>query len=215
MEEICKQLEKERHEFCIAIENWKNNLNIGSIVRSANAFGAKCVYIIGNKRWNKRGAMVTDRYQKIYHVPTAQEFVTMASDQNLDIIAIDNLPGSLPVETTPMPKNAVLVFGQEGPGLCSTIVENAKMMLHITQYGSTRSINAAAAAAIIMHSWIRQHLFSQSAPPSLEPHTSHNTHTPPKPSHPPEPKRDTHRLPCQNGENTDKNPNHWNSTCAE
>ncbi|MEY4714077.1 MAG: hypothetical protein RIQ37_407 [Actinomycetota bacterium] len=159
MEEIVADLDSKRHEFHVAIENWQHDLNIGSIVRTANAFLAKEVHIVGNRRWNRRGAMVTDRYQHVSHHPTIEEFVVFAKSKNLPIIAIDNVPGCKQIETVKLPRECVFLFGQEGPGLSQPALDAADLVLEITQFGSTRSINASAAAAITMHSWVMQHVF--------------------------------------------------------
>ena len=163
MEAIVADLDSKRHSFHVAIENWQHDLNIGSIVRTANAFLAAEVHIIGNRRWNRRGAMVTDRYQHIKHHPTVEDFVAWAATANdgkaLPIIAIDNVPGCKQLESYQIPKSCVLLFGQEGPGLSEAAIEASKDVVEITQYGSTRSINASAAAAITMHAWITQHKF--------------------------------------------------------
>ena len=156
-DEIVADLDERRHGFHVAIENWQHDFNIGSVVRTANAFLAREVHIVGRRRWNRRGAMVTDRYQHVRHHPTVEEFVTWAHAEGLAVIAIDNLPGSVPLETAVLPRECVLVFGQESVGLSEDVREAADATLAIAQYGSTRSINAGAAAAIAMHSWVRQH----------------------------------------------------------
>jgi tRNA G18 (ribose-2'-O)-methylase SpoU len=162
MEAIVADLDGNRHNFHVAIENWQHDLNIGSIVRTANAFLAKQVHIIGNKRWNRRGAMVTDRYQHILHHPTVEEFVAWSKTANegseMPIIAIDNVPGCKQLETYKLPETCVLLFGQEGPGLSDAAIAASKDVVEITQFGSTRSINASAAAAITMHQWVMQNL---------------------------------------------------------
>lgn len=162
MEAIVADLDTKRHPFHVAIENWQHDLNIGSIVRNANAFLAQEVHIIGNKRWNRRGAMVTDRYQHISHHETVEEFLTWAKTENLPIIAIDNVPGCQKIETYKLPESCVFLFGQEGPGLSEQAIEASDVVLEITQFGSTRSINASAAAAITMHAWVQQHVFKAS-----------------------------------------------------
>jgi tRNA G18 (ribose-2'-O)-methylase SpoU len=132
-------------------------MNIGSIVRSANAVLAHTVHIVGRRRWNKRGAMVTDRYQHVVHHDTIAELVTWAKGEGIPIIAVDNVPGSVLIETFALPERCVLLFGQEGPGLSPEAIEAADAIVEIAQFGSTRSINASAAAAIAMHAWIEQH----------------------------------------------------------
>jgi tRNA G18 (ribose-2'-O)-methylase SpoU len=159
MEAIVADLDLKRHKFHVAIENWQHDLNIGSIVRTANAFLAAEVHIIGNKRWNRRGAMVTDRYQHVTHHPTVTDFAAWAKAAGVPIIAIDNVPGCKQIETYSLPEECVLLFGQEGPGLSEDAISASKVVLEITQFGSTRSINASAAAAIAMHSWVMQHVF--------------------------------------------------------
>lgn len=161
LEAIVADLDKKRHNFHVAIENWQHDLNIGSIVRTANAFLAKEVHIIGKKRWNRRGAMVTDRYQHIKHHQHITEFVNWAKNTNLQIIGIDNFPNSRPLETYKLPYDCVLVFGQESVGLTEAMHAACDVVLEIGQYGSTRSINASAAGAIALHAWIRQHVFQQ------------------------------------------------------
>ena len=161
MEAIIADLDSKRHSFHVAIENWKHDLNIGSVVRTANAFLAKEVHIIGRKRWNRRGAMVTDRYQHVRHHVTVESFIEWARSEGLAVIGIDNFPDSHQLETYDLPRDCVLVFGQEGPGLSTEMKDASVATLSIEQFGSTRSINASAAAAIAMHSWVRRHVFDQ------------------------------------------------------
>jgi tRNA G18 (ribose-2'-O)-methylase SpoU len=157
VEAIVADLDTRRHPFHVAIENWQHDFNIGSIVRTANAFLAATVHIVGRRRWNRRGAMVTDRYQHVLHQPDLDDLVVWAGERDLPLLGIDNLPGAEPLETFVLPRECVLVFGQEGPGLSDAAREACSRTLSIAQFGSTRSINASAAAAIAMHAWVRQH----------------------------------------------------------
>jgi tRNA G18 (ribose-2'-O)-methylase SpoU len=157
MEAIVADLDTKRHSFHVAIENWQHDLNIGSIVRTANAFLADTVHIVGRKRWNRRGAMVTDRYQHVLHHDTVEALVRFAKDRTLPIVAIDNVPESKPIDQVVLPKECILLFGQEGPGLSPEALAAASMVVEITQFGSTRSLNASAAAAIVMHQWVMHH----------------------------------------------------------
>jgi tRNA G18 (ribose-2'-O)-methylase SpoU len=159
MEAIVADIDQHRHPFHVAIENWQHDMNIGSIVRTANAFAADTVHIVGRRRWNKRGAMVTDRYQHVMHHPDVAALVFWAAEQDLPIIAIDNVPGSVLIERFAFPQRCVLLFGQEGPGVSPEAIAAADAVVEISQFGSTRSINASAAAAVAMHVWITQHAF--------------------------------------------------------
>ncbi|TIH38713.1 RNA methyltransferase [Subtercola vilae] len=158
MTAIIADLDTHRHPFHVAIENWQHDMNIGSIVRSANAFAADTVHVIGRKRWNRRGAMVTDRYQHIRHHETVDDFAAFAAAEALPIVAIDNVEGSVLIETFAMPSRCVLLFGQEGPGLSPAALAAASATVEISQFGSTRSMNASAAAAVAMHAWVLQHV---------------------------------------------------------
>ena len=157
LEAINADLDSRRHPFHVAIENFENDMNIGTVVRTANAFLAEAVHIVGRRRWNRRGAMVTDRYQHIHHHETVADLMKWARDRGLAVVAIDNTPGSVPLETAELPERCVLVFGQEGPGITKATQSQAAMTCSIAQFGSTRSINAGVAAGIAMHAWIRQH----------------------------------------------------------
>jgi tRNA G18 (ribose-2'-O)-methylase SpoU len=156
-EAVVADLDLRRHDFHVAIENWQHDLNIGTVVRNANAFLAAEVHIVGLRKWNRRGAMVTDRYQHVRHHPTIGEFVTWAAGRDLPVIGIDNLPGSRPMESVTLPRRCVLLLGQEGPGLSGPARAACSQLFSIAQYGSTRSINAGVASGIAMHAWIRAH----------------------------------------------------------
>lgn len=160
-EAIVADLDRDRHPFHVAVENWEHDFNIGSVVRTANAFLAASVHIVGRRRWNRRGAMVTDRYQHVRHHAGVEELVAWAAGAELPLLGVDNLPGAVPLETYDLPRACVLVFGQEGPGLSDAVREVCADVLSIAQFGSTRSINAGAAAAIAMHAWIRRHVYAQ------------------------------------------------------
>jgi len=157
VEAIVADLDTRRHPFHVAIENWAHDLNIGSVVRTANAFLAAEVHIVGNRRWNRRGAMVTDRYQHVRHHASVDDLLAWAADQDLPVLGVDNLPGSVALEGYPLPRACVLLFGQESVGLSDAARAAAVDVLHIAQFGSTRSINAGVAAGIAMHVWIRAH----------------------------------------------------------
>jgi tRNA G18 (ribose-2'-O)-methylase SpoU len=157
LEAIVADLDSRRHDFHVAIENWRHDFNIGTIVRTANAFLAAEVHIVGNRRWNRRGAMVTDRYQHVRHHPTPEDLAGHLREQGVRLLGIDNLPGSAHLETMEMPRRVCFLFGQEGPGLSEAARAVCDGTFSIAQFGSTRSINASAAAAIAMHTWVRQY----------------------------------------------------------
>lgn len=156
-EAIVADLDTRRHDFHVAVENWGHDFNIGSVIRTANAFNTAAFHIVGRRRWNRRGAMVTDRYQHEHHHRDVAHLAAWARERSLPILGVDNVPGSVPIEGYAVPRRCVFLFGQEGPGLSPEALAASEATLAITQHGSTRSINAGAAAAIVMYHWALQH----------------------------------------------------------
>ena len=156
-EAIIADIDQRRHPLHIAIENFGNDANIGAVVRTANAFAVDTVHIVGRRRWNRRGAMVTDRYQRLCHHDSTADLLSFAADAGLTVVAVDNVPGAVRLEQTELPRNCLLVFGQEGPGITPEAQAGAAVTVSIAQFGSTRSINAGVAAGIAMHAWIARH----------------------------------------------------------
>ncbi|WP_222193833.1 TrmH family RNA methyltransferase [Modestobacter italicus] len=157
LEAIVADLDRRRHPFHVAIENFEHDLNIGTVVRTANAFLAAEVHVVGRRRWNRRGAMVTDRYQHLRHHTDIEALLAHAAGESLAVVAVDNGPGAVPLETADLPRRSLLLFGQEGPGLTPAARDGAELTVSIAQFGSTRSLNAGVAAGIAMHAWVRQH----------------------------------------------------------
>ena len=167
-------LDTRRHPFHVAVENWRHDLNIGSVVRTANAMGAAAFHVVGRRRWNRRGAMVTDRYQHEHHHPDATALAAWAATAGqggvrIPLVGVDNVPGAVPLETFDLPRECVFVLGQESVGLSAAMQGECDVVLHIAQFGSTRSINAGAAAAVAMHAWVRRHVFGQAPRPGTGP----------------------------------------------
>jgi tRNA G18 (ribose-2'-O)-methylase SpoU len=157
LDAVVADLDTRRHPLHVAIENFAHDANIGTVVRTANAFGAAAVHVVGRRRWNRRGAMVTDRYQHVHHHPDVAALVAWAAVQGLHVVAVDNTPGAQRLETVELPRECLLLFGQEGPGVTEAARAAAELTVSVAQFGSTRSINAGVAAGIAMHAWVRQH----------------------------------------------------------
>ena len=156
-EAIVADIDTRRNPLHVAIENFGHDANIGGVVRTANAFAVDTVHIVGRRRWNRRGAMVTDRYQRLRHHDTTADLLAFASQAELTVVAVDNVPGAVRLEEATLPRDCLMVFGQEGPGITDETRAGAALTVSIAQFGSTRSINASVAAGIAMHAWIRQH----------------------------------------------------------
>jgi len=160
-EAVVAELDARRHPLHVAVENWQHDANIGSVVRTANAVNAAGVHVVGRRRWNRRGAMVTDRYLSVHHHADVAALAAWAAERSLPLVGVDNVDGSVPLETYDLPRACVLLFGQEGPGLSEEAVARCTAVLAIAQFGSTRSLNVGAAAAIAQHAWVRRHVFGQ------------------------------------------------------
>lgn len=157
MDAIIEDLDKQRHPFHVAVENWQHDANIGALVRNANAFCASAVHIVGRRKWNRRGAMMTEKYQHVLHHEDMDKLLGFASENKLTVIGIDNIPGSIPIHTAKLPEKCILLFGQESTGLSESAQKTVHDILKIEQYGSTRSINAGAASAVAMYEWCRRY----------------------------------------------------------
>jgi tRNA G18 (ribose-2'-O)-methylase SpoU len=154
---IVADLDTRRHPFHVAIENFQYDFNIGAVVRNANAFLAAAVHIVGRRKWNRRGAMVTDRYQHVRYHASVDELATWAHGEALPLVGVDNLPGAVDLRLVDLPRACVLLFGQEGPGLSEAARGAVDVVVSIPQYGSTRSINAGVASGIALYEWVRRH----------------------------------------------------------
>lgn len=155
-DEIIQLLDKRGTQLEIAIENLKRDFNMGTIVRSANAFGVRHIHVIGSRQWNKRGAMATDKYLHVHYHRSVEAFVADMRTRNKTIIAVDNVDGATQLSDSPLPPDAVLVFGAEGPGISDQLLRYAKAVVAIEQYGSTRSLNVGVAAGVVMYEWLRR-----------------------------------------------------------
>ncbi|MEO8814079.1 MAG: RNA methyltransferase [Mycobacterium sp.] len=156
-EAIIADIDQRRHRLHVAIENFGHDANIGSVVRTANAFAVHTVHIVGRRRWNRRGAMVTDRYQRLQHHDSIADLLAFAAQAGLSVVAVDNVAGAVRLEQTTLPLDCLLVFGREGPGVTDDARTGADLTVAIAEFGSTRSINVGVAAGIVMHTWITQH----------------------------------------------------------
>ncbi len=159
-EQIFDELEKSRNDLEIAIENVEHDFNIGSIVRTANSFNVKTVHIIGKKRYNRRGAMCTDKYLKIVHHDSLDDFIK--TQENRELVAIENnQERSKPLHEKQFKKDTTLIFGSENNGITPELLKAAEDVRFIESFGSTRSVNVGAAAAIAMYEWTRQNLWQE------------------------------------------------------
>ena len=159
-EQVFAALDKKRRPLEIAIENVEHDFNIGTIVRSANSFNVKRVHIIGKKKYNRRGAMCTDKYLRIIHHSTVEDF--MKTQEDREIIAIENnTERAKPLHTKHFADKTTLIFGSENSGITRELLEKAHDVRFIESFGSTRSVNVGAAAAIAMYEYTRQTIFGK------------------------------------------------------
>lgn len=155
-EDIKNDMRKRSFDYHVAIENFQYDFNIGAVVRNANAFNTRAVHIIGKRQWNKRGAMATNKYLDVLYHDSVKSFITWRDKENITLIGVDNIPSSKSIRNFQFPKECVLVFGQEGPGLSSEMIGYCKNIIKIDQYGSTRSINVGVASGIVMYEYVSQ-----------------------------------------------------------
>ena len=154
-EQVFDELERTRTPLEIAIENVEHDFNIGSIVRTANSFNVQTVHIIGKKKYNRRGAMCTDKYLNITHHATLDEF--LETQKNRELVAIENnTERAKPLNAKKFNQNTTLIFGSENNGITPELLELAHDVRFIESFGSTRSVNVGVAAGIAMYEYARQ-----------------------------------------------------------
>lgn len=178
-EEVFTQLSEKRLSLEVAIENVEHDFNIGTVVRNANNFNVSKVHIIGRKKYNRRGAMCTDKYLEIIHWETVSDFLKNQRSSGRELVAIENnvpkevleeIYGSESVRESgdkcytgvkslmikKFTQNTTLLFGSEGNGLSEEILQGCNDVREIPDYGSTRSVNVGVASGIAMYEWARQ-----------------------------------------------------------
>ena len=159
-EEVFDALSKKRNSLEVAIENVEHDFNIGTVVRNANSFNVSKVHIIGKKKYNRRGAMCTDKYLEICHHETIEDF--LKSQEGRELVAIENnTPRALPLHEKSFKDNTTLIMGSEGNGISAELLEKADDVRYIESFGSTRSVNVGVAAGIAMYEWVRQRVFEK------------------------------------------------------
>jgi len=156
-EQIFDELSKKRNELEIAIENVNHDFNVGTIVRSANSFNASAVHIIGKKKYNRRGAMCTDKYLEIKYWSEWKDFIQDQRKRGREVVAIENnTPHATGLVNKKFVQKTTLVFGSEGEGITRELLAEADDVRYIESFGSTRSVNVGVAAGIAMYEWARQ-----------------------------------------------------------
>lgn len=178
-EEVFAKLSKRRLSLEVAIENVEHDFNIGTVVRNANNFNVSKVHIIGRKKYNRRGAMCTDKYLEIVHWGTVSDFLRDQHNRDRELVAIENnvskevleeiygsefieksrdrgLTGVKSLMLKKFIQNTTLLFGSEGNGLSKEILKGCDDIREIPDYGSTRSVNVGVASGIAMYEWAKQ-----------------------------------------------------------
>jgi tRNA G18 (ribose-2'-O)-methylase SpoU len=153
-DEIKEQLKQASHPFAVCFEHWIGDFNMGTGIRNANAFGAQEVFYIGDKKWDKRAAVGVYNYTEVQWIPTV-EHLKKLKDKYV-FVGIDNVPGSRSIHHYRWPKNALMVFGEEGTGLTLEMQELCEEIVEIPMYGSVRSLNCGTASGIVMYDYVKK-----------------------------------------------------------
>lgn len=156
-DKIVADLDKSRLKLHVAVENLVHDFNIGTVIRNANAFNVAGMHVIGRKHYNRRGAMCTDKYLKMYHWASVGEFVEFCRGEGLVIFAIDNVSGAEELSKVELPEKVVFVYGGERGGVSAEMIEASEKVVAVEQLGSTRSVNVGVASGITMYEYVRRH----------------------------------------------------------
>lgn len=155
VEQVKQQLKESAFPYAVCFENWIGDFNFSTGVRNANAFNAECIYYIGRKRWDKRGAVGTYVYKDVIHLSSEKEILSLK--EKYTFIGIDNIPGSIPMKNFSWPKNSLMIFGEEGKGLSKYVQSLCDQIVYIEQFGSVRSVNCGTASGITMVDFVNKY----------------------------------------------------------
>jgi tRNA G18 (ribose-2'-O)-methylase SpoU len=153
-EEIKEVLRQNSHPFAVCFEHWIGDFNLGTGIRNANAFGAGEVFYIGDKKWDRRSAVGVHNYTEVQWIPTVEDLIKL-KDKYV-FIGVDNVPGSRSIHNYHWPRNALMVFGEEGTGLTVEMQKHCQDIIEIPMYGSVRSLNCGTASGIVMYDYVEK-----------------------------------------------------------
>jgi tRNA G18 (ribose-2'-O)-methylase SpoU len=154
VEEIRQHLIDTAFPYAVCFENLINDFNISSSIRNANAFNAKEVFYIGDKKIDRRGMVGVQNYMNIKWLPTIDDFLQLKTTYK--IVGFDNIAEAKPMPTYNWEPNTMIVFGSEGVGLSSGMQSMCKEFVYIEQFGSIRSLNVATASGIAMNDIVQK-----------------------------------------------------------
>lgn len=154
-EEIKQILRETANPFAVCFEHWIGDFNMSTGVRNANGFNAREIYYIGERKWDRRGAVGVHNYTEIQWIPTIDDLTSLRDKYTF--VGIDNVPGSVPMADYEWPENTMMVFGEEGPGLTPAMQAWCKDIVHIKMFGSVRSFNCGSASAIAMYDFVSKY----------------------------------------------------------
>lgn len=151
-DEIRETLAKTAFPYAVCFENLINDFNIASAIRNANAFNAREVFYIGDKKFDRRAACGVHNYTDIYWLSTIDDLLSLKDKYTF--VGFDNVPGSVPLQEHVWEKDTMLVFGSEGVGLTPAMQALCSKLVYIPQFGSVRSLNVATASGIVMNDFV-------------------------------------------------------------
>lgn len=155
-EQIKQRLQATAFPYVVVAEMWRSDFNQATLIRNANAFNARAVYYLGDKRYDRRGSQGCHNYMNIHWLPTIDDFRKVKHD--FFVVGCDNVPGASSLHSYHFPQNrpVMLVFGSEGLGLTKEMQQMCDAMVEIEMFGSIRSLNCGTASGLIMYELVRQ-----------------------------------------------------------
>lgn len=140
----------------IAMHNVYGNLNLGSIIRTANFLGFREVLYYGRRKWDRRGAVGTYHYTEVSYFEDEETFLRAISERQYNLVALENnIKYTTPIEKFIWPENPCILVGEENSGLTEHILDQCYGAVEIQGRGSVRSLNVSTAAAVAMYECAR------------------------------------------------------------
>lgn len=155
IEEIRSTLRESAFPFAVCFEHWAYDFNVSTGIRNANAFNAREVFYIGDKKWDRRGAQGAYHYMDINWLSTIDELMLLK--ERYMFVGIDNVPGSISINSYEWCPNTLMIFGEESTGLTPAMQDLCSVIVNIPMFGSVRSINCGTASGIVMNDFVTRY----------------------------------------------------------
>ena len=139
--------------FAVAAFNFSYGVNLGTLIRSAEAAGAEAVWIVGRDFYYRPSTKGADWWLPIEVIESPQACLERARAEGYQIVALQQGPRAMPIWAADWPQRPLIVAGNEGDGLPDEFIQAAALQVELPVYGQIDSLNVAVATSVAMYAW--------------------------------------------------------------